>query len=174
RKTELVDQLVATLEGEDGRLLVWPQVLDLSFRLLRPMYDTALARLRLMFFGNLNQDLSEFVLADLGVFRYEPYELDGNAAAFTAREQVDQLFQAIQWRQAIYRALDENEPDAIAALANEAVEFDFPPARRAVSKGLNQLGRYYERLGITDAALSLYQRSDIAPARERVARILYE
>ncbi|PJI50786.1 hypothetical protein CTI14_63640, partial [Methylobacterium radiotolerans] len=36
----------------------------------RVMVADRCERLRLMFFGNLHQDWSEFVLADLGVFHY--------------------------------------------------------------------------------------------------------
>lgn len=42
-------------------------------------------RLRLMFFGNLRQDWSEFVLADLGVYRYEPVPLDSASPRNTTR-----------------------------------------------------------------------------------------
>jgi hypothetical protein len=46
-------------------------------------------RLRLMFFGNLRQDWSEFVLADLGVFRYERVALEPSSRAFGSRDDVD-------------------------------------------------------------------------------------
>src|SRR6202012_5673472 len=46
-------------------------------------------RLRLMFFGNLQQDWSEFVLADLGVFQYETVAFAPSSRAFQQREDVD-------------------------------------------------------------------------------------
>lgn len=46
-------------------------------------------RLRLMFFGNLRQDWTEFVLADLGVYRYEPVPLDDASRAFQQRADID-------------------------------------------------------------------------------------
>ncbi len=173
RKSELVERLCTIYEPEGGDGTSWRHLLELPFQLVRPAHDVALARLRLMFFGNLHQELSEFVLADLGVFQYESYGLDGTAAAFTARGQVDALFQAIQWRLAVYQALDGNDVEAIAGLATEIGQSDFLPAARTLSKGLNQLGRYYERQGEFSNALSLYRQSDVAPARERIARILY-
>ena len=46
-------------------------------------------RLRLMFFGNLQQDWSEFVLADLGVFQYEKVAFGPSSRAFQQRADVD-------------------------------------------------------------------------------------
>jgi hypothetical protein len=42
-----------------------------------------------MFFGNLHQDWSEFVLSDLGIFRYEAVALDAASRAFQSRADVD-------------------------------------------------------------------------------------
>jgi hypothetical protein len=46
-------------------------------------------RLRLMFFGNLYQDWSEFVLADLGIFTYEKVEFCADSRGLRSREDVD-------------------------------------------------------------------------------------
>lgn len=60
-------------------------------------------RFRLMFFGNLHQDWSEFVLADLGVFRYEAVAFDAASRAFQSRSDVDGYLAL----QACRAALDE-------------------------------------------------------------------
>ena len=52
---------------------------------IRPWCD----RMRLMFFGNLRQDWSEFVLSELGVYRYEKVEIAAEARVFRCREDVD-------------------------------------------------------------------------------------
>ena len=46
-------------------------------------------RLRLMFFGNLYQDWSEFVLADLGIFTYEKVELHASSRGLRSRADLD-------------------------------------------------------------------------------------
>ena len=46
-------------------------------------------RFRLMFFGNLYQDWSEFVLADLGIFTYEKVEFSAESRGLRSREDVD-------------------------------------------------------------------------------------
>ena len=53
--------------------------------LLKPLCD----RLRLIFFGNGYQDWSEFVLADLGVFRYEKVDFSAAARGFRCRRDID-------------------------------------------------------------------------------------
>ena len=57
------------LHIEPRSLADWCPQLD--ERLLSLAIGPLCDRLRLMFFGNLAQDWSEFVLADLGIFRYE-------------------------------------------------------------------------------------------------------
>jgi len=56
-----------------------------------------------MFFGNFHQTWSEFVLADLGIFRYEKVHLDESARAFQTRRQVEQ-FHAIYRCRELLRA----------------------------------------------------------------------
>src|SRR5690606_16309628 len=46
-------------------------------------------RLRLMFFGNLHQGWSEFVLADLGIHRYEQVAFSSASRGFSCRQDVD-------------------------------------------------------------------------------------
>jgi hypothetical protein len=45
---------------------------------------------KLLFFGNLHQDLTEFVLRDLGLYIYEAYNIDNTPRLFQAREHIEQ------------------------------------------------------------------------------------
>lgn len=73
-------------------------------------------RLRLMFFGNLYQDWSEFVLADLGIFTYEKSSsVPNHAACAVARTWIPACFFMIvssvsmpekQWRRLSSRSTD--------------------------------------------------------------------
>lgn len=58
-------------------------------------------RLRLMFFGNLHQSWSEFVLADLGLFQYEVVPFDAQSRAFQCRADVDHYLVLHALRQAL-------------------------------------------------------------------------
>ena len=55
-----------------------------------------------MFFGNFRQTWSEFVLADLGIFRYESVSLDESARAFQTREQIEQFHALYRCRELVH------------------------------------------------------------------------
>ncbi len=85
-----------------------------------------------MFFGNLQQDWSEFVLTDLGVFQYEKVAFAPSSRAFQQRADVDVYLalhacrEALEWLptgDAESEAIDE----LVAAIA--AIETSNPVAR---------------------------------------------
>lgn len=142
-----------------------PQASDTLWRVA---VDDLCERLRLMFFGNLRQDWSEFVLADLGVFRYETVSLEPDARAFQRRADIDGYL-AIQ---ACRQAVDDGAPPAavMAALASCASANPWLERRRA--KVLWGLGQHCERARDWDGALSAYAACDYPGARQRRIRVL--
>jgi hypothetical protein len=135
--------------------------------LLGPLCD----RLRLMFFGNLWQDWSEFVLADLGVFRYEAVRLDGSSRAFQRREDVDAYFSLHACRQALDAAPDDATLDALLSQACACpTENPWLGMRRA--KVLFRIGQHCERRRDWLRALHAYEVSTYPEARYRRVRVL--
>ena len=140
---------------------------------------------RLLFFGDRHQDLTTFVLRDLGVHRYEPVSLSRETRQFPDRETLGRflaLTLADDDIKALFpvRAPDSDSPDAagrqtaIGALVQRLWEpLDNRMLERRRSRALNRLGRNLEREGDFDAALACYARSTLAPARERRMRILH-
>ncbi len=59
-------------------------------------------RLRILFFGNFRQDWSEFVLTDLGIYRYETIEMDARARAFRTRGEIDQFYRLYVCRELLH------------------------------------------------------------------------
>lgn len=124
-------------------------------------------RLRLMFFGNLNQDWSEFVLADLGRVRYEQVPLASTARGFQARPDLDHYMALHACRTLLH---DGCAPAGItqqlpAPLANPWLE-----GRR--QKLLFLCGRQHERLQQWDEALACYRDCSWPGARARAIRVL--
>ncbi|MBZ9559408.1 MULTISPECIES: VRR-NUC domain-containing protein [unclassified Modicisalibacter] len=125
-------------------------------------------RLRLMFFGNLRQDWSEFVLADLGVARYEPVDFSPASRAFQQRDEIDTYLHLQRCRE---RLDAEEAPVTIrvdvpdTALANPWLE-----ARRA--RLLYRLAQQAERRHELTAAETLYAESAHPGARGRRLRML--
>lgn len=158
--------LLAEQFTEAQTLRNWaPQLADRLFSLtLMDLCD----RLRLMFFGNLYQDWSEFVLADLGIFTYEKVELCADSRGLRSREDVD----ACLFLHQCQLRFEAGEPlEAIAAQIN-AVQLDNPWLRRRQAKALFQIGQYGERIGDFALALSVYRDCAYPGARLRMIRVL--
>ncbi len=124
-------------------------------------------RLRLMFFGNLRQDWSEFVLAELGHQRFEAVPFGVDARAFRHREEVD-AYLALH---ALRGRLEEGEaPVELAAAVPERPANPWLASRHA--RLCLALGRQAERQGEGGLALSLYGRAGWpAPAASGEGRI---
>lgn len=125
-------------------------------------------RLRLMFFGNIHQDWSEFVLADLGIFRYEQVAFSPASRAFHERADVDAYLHLHRCRERFEAGelIETVLPDIpTVPYTNEWLE-----NRRG--KLLLSLGRQCEREGDWSLALKLHAANAYPGARERAIRVL--
>jgi hypothetical protein len=143
-------------------------------RLVRPLRIAEVRALRLLFFGNLRQDWSEMVLAQLDVRRYEPYEL-GEERAFPDRRSVDDTLYAAARRRELRRLISAGDLAGATTIAEALVgrECDWSPtALPLVDRTLIELAQALERAGEVEPALELYRNATLPPARERAARLL--
>ena len=141
-----------------------------------------------LFFGNRHQNISEFITADLGIFRYETVDLE-SAQAFDDRSLVDACRLVDHMRgwaalldkesRKLNRDPDTERTTALAAgLRTLTAMVPVPEDTRnsLLLRGLDKLhlalGQVHERLGLIPEALSCYQHTERAPARERCARLL--
>ncbi|MFJ4156710.1 VRR-NUC domain-containing protein [Pseudomonas sp. NPDC089752] len=131
---------------------------------LQPLCD----RMRLLFFGNLYQDWSDFVLADLGLLRFEQVSFSSSSRALQQRSEVDL---AMALHQCAERLEQGDEPASIlAALAGWHSDNAWLARRHA--RLLFALGQQCERLGDWDQALAVYAQCGHAQARIRHVRVL--
>jgi hypothetical protein len=144
--------------------------------LLADECQTILDTLRLLYFGNLQQSLTDFVLRDLGLARYEAYSLDAGDGLFRSRRQVELHLEFYRTRpdkdwikQASVDELTGYLQDLPVAAAEE-IE-DSLLLRRIDSVRVT-IARQLERLGAIDEALGWYEGCLQYPARERRIRIL--
>ena len=124
--------------------------------------------LRLMFFGNLHQDWSEFVLADLGIFKYETVAFDAQSRAFQTRADVQGYRQLQQWRQAV----DEDEDRQALMDALTTWRSANPWLQQRHAKVLLRLGQACERSQSWALAEQAYAASPYPGARHRRMRVL--
>lgn len=165
KKPELFEQLAAQ-HATPRSFARWCPRLD--ERVLSLCIDSLCERLRLMFFGNLHQDWSEFVLADLGIFRYEQVDLSAESRAFRQRDDVDCYLQLQHCRE----RFEAGEPitEVLQQLNRLRCDTPFLAARRA--RLLFRLGQQLERDGELDHALTFYADCRFAGARLRRIRVL--
>jgi hypothetical protein len=128
---------------------------------------------KLCYFGNLRQDLTDYVLRDIGLFRYEDYALEQRQLLFTTRGQIERHLDYYRSCEQLDQAL-QGGADAIVALWRQlpAADEQDPVLTRRVERMANTLARQLERLHEPDLALAIYGQLQRPPARERSARIL--
>ncbi|CAB3624912.1 nuclease [Achromobacter marplatensis] len=133
----------------------------------RVMVGDLCERLRLMFFGNLYQDWSEFVLADLGVFQYEAVPFEASSRAFQTRADVDGYLALHACR----AALDEGaELDALLRAVDDCASQN-PWLEKRRAKVLLRIGQACERAQDWAAAQRVYTRCAYPGARHRRIRV---
>lgn len=136
--------------------------------------QTTISNFLLLFFGNAYQDLTEFVLQDLGLFRYENYTIDHQHRLFNSRAELEQYRQLLQLREQLELA---DSTEALLQISTQLPTqlFEQCPSeklQRRRAKLCNQLAYELERAGEHAHALALYQQSHLPPARERRVRLL--
>ncbi|MCQ3829854.1 VRR-NUC domain-containing protein [Microbulbifer elongatus] len=127
---------------------------------------------KLLFFGNLNQDLTDYVLRDLGLFRYETYPLERAQLPFQTRVQIEQHLRYYQCLRDAEEALgaDANAINTLATQLPAGIDGDNTLQRRLDRLRLT-LARQLERFDALEDAEQLYRQCQRPPARERRARI---
>ena len=137
-----------------------------------PVYLVSIAllctQLRLLFFGNFRQEWSEFVLADLGVFRYEAVPFSLESRAFHARQDIEDFYLLYECRRML--AEQGQLAAALALLPESSLNHEWLEARRAKLKF--QIARRYEVAGERQQALALYRACSHPDARWRAIRML--
>ena len=133
---------------------------------------------RLLFFGDRRQDLTTFVMRDLGVHRFERIELCRETRLFADRSTLTRYLELAAMQDEVaalgkrpdLETCSEQVLDLVARLRDE---IDNRTLERRRSRVLNQLGRNLERAGADQWALRCFGLSTVAPARERRMRILH-
>ncbi|WP_227539289.1 VRR-NUC domain-containing protein [Marinobacter sp. Arc7-DN-1] len=124
-------------------------------------------RVRLMFFGNLRQSWSDFVLVELGHQRYEPVTFTPDSRAFQLRSEVDLYLAMHQCREWLDEGVPAREvwPEVPAPSDNAWLS-----SRR--DRLLLELGRQAERQGDRELALQAFGAGGHREARLKQLRLL--
>src|SRR5690606_329357 len=122
----------------------------------------------LLFFGNWHQSWKEFVLSDLGIFKYEPVLSQSAARAFEHRSHIDAFYALVEARQ----KLEDNAPaeEVLLHLPTSRIDHEWLEERRA--KLQFALARREERAGALLPAFDLYAQCQYPGSRARCVRVL--
>ncbi|MFA0015949.1 VRR-NUC domain-containing protein [Vibrio lentus] len=165
-KTAKKDELLALLDHQP-----FDQFQNLSFDCIYVVESEVIDVLLLIFFANTYQDLSQFVLSDLGINTFENYPLSKQRRFFTSREQLNQLLQ-MRDIQRQYSEGDRKDPEFLELLLQSIpAESEHRSIARKRSRLINDIARDLERLNQNDQAIFWFKQSVLPPSRERLARI---
>jgi hypothetical protein len=166
RKAEQLESLRAAYADNRAFSAWYAGCSDVALRILvKPLCD----RLRLIFFGNLRQDWTEFVLADLGVYRFEQVEFSSASRGFRNRRDVEHYLQLHACKERFYEGLAPIE-DVMNELPVDAFDNDWLEGRR--EKFLFQVGQHFEKQQDWPRALDVYTRCGYPGSRGRAIRVL--
>ncbi|GEA59175.1 VRR-NUC domain-containing protein [Vibrio comitans] len=150
---------------------------QLDFTLIHLEYSAFLGTLTTLFFANARQDLSQFVLSDLGVHQFEQYSLSKELRFFNHRAEVEQLLSLAQVSDRYY-LMDKSASKAqkleyLSALLNTMpAGIENAYVLRRAQWLINNIARDFERLQDYDKAMRLFEQTSLAPSRERRVRML--
>ncbi|WP_295890469.1 VRR-NUC domain-containing protein [uncultured Vibrio sp.] len=162
RKVELVNQLSSS---------PFSRFNELSFECIHLLNNELCEVLLGLFFANTYQDLSQFVLEDIGVHQFESYSLNKNTRYFKRRQDVDQLIQLGRLRND-YDSISLKDIKQLTLLLESIGEnSEHSSIAKKQQKFINVLARDLERFDCFSDALTWFKRSDLPPSRERQARI---
>ncbi|WP_339532172.1 VRR-NUC domain-containing protein [Pseudomonas mucidolens] len=182
-KGEVLAAFAPWIEQPRGKKADWLPMLAARFpqtwsfqqwcpQIAEPLYSLTVMdlcdRLRLMFFGNLYQDWSEFVLADLGIYTYEKVEFCAESRGLRSRDDVYGFLFLHQCQQALEAG------DALESVLEQiaTLDTDNPWLEKRRAKLLFQLGQQCERRAELALAEVIYRGCAHPDARARLIRVL--
>jgi len=139
-------------------------------------YEVEAMMMRFLFFGNRHNDMTEFVIRDLGHVQYQSFQEENFSVRFETRKDVEDKLMMSLTSETFYEQKDELPPEEIydwfmnwqGGLVGELSAVAEPSYRRLILR----VGAWLERKKLPEQALSVYQLTDYAPSRERRARLL--
>ncbi len=168
--TKLIDPDLMTEQDMFGQspltlLMAHEPVVEVQHKLLLQTY-------RLLFFGNLHQDFSAFVLRDLGMRTFESYLIDHGNLPFTSRAQIDAYLQYYGCAEACEAAMTDG-PEVLLELHQQlpGIQPGDRALTRRIEKMANRIARQLERFDALEAAAAIYRTNNRPPARERLTRL---
>jgi hypothetical protein len=166
RRAELEQAL---LERDDEEFYA---ALNNSDSLLRILHGDEYLICQMLFFGNLNQSMTDFVLRDLGLYQFESYNIDPEHRPYRSTLDIQQHWLLYQL-QTLFELSDISDSSVLNQLT-AMIPNDIKSPSPAYRKGERlryQIARQLERIGELATAIEQYSQCLLPPTRERITRI---
>lgn len=169
KKADLVERL---LESDELKTFTnW----GVTEQIVSPTDYDIYRRFQLYYFGSERQTLTDFILEDIGLFKYERYPLERDNRLFNDKNEIDLTIEINDLATEFYLLNEAKDWQHLPQLAIQALEIK-PPAtlHRRWHRLLNRIAFRLELNGELDLADRLFQTNDRPLARERRTRILFK
>ena len=149
--------------------------LNKSDCLLQVLQKDSYTLFQMLFFGNLNQSMTDFVLRDLGLYQYENYHIDMQNRPYTSTPEIQQHW-LLHQVDTLFQLTDPADQQTLQTCFNAVAQETSPdsPLYRKAERIKFEVARQIERLGDLSLALTLYRQCSLPPSRERIARIWHK
>lgn len=143
---------------------------------IKVSHESEVMMMKFLFFGNRYDDMTEFVIRDLGHVKFQSFQEENFSVRFETRKDVEDKLMISLTGETFHEQKDELPPEEIydwfmnwqGGLVGELSEVAKPSFRRLVLK----VGAWLERKKLHEQALTTYQLTNHAPSRERRTRLL--
>lgn len=160
KKDQLLEQLLACA------------IPELPFTVITLHDNQWLGLFQLLYFNNPRQSLTDFVLSDLALKRYESYRLDKQTRLYQTRAQIDLALKLALLNEQLEQCPKNGSWSLPPLLEQLPKHTEHPTLERQGQRIREKLAREYERRGEFEQALTNYQQCDSVFSRERQCRIL--
>jgi len=140
-------------------------------------YESEVMIMKFLFFGNRYADMTEFVIRDLGHVRFQSFDEEHLAIRFETRKDVDDTLMVSLMKETFNELKQQFPPEEVfdwfmnwqVGIAGNLS----PKALPSYNLFIVKVSAWLERKKMLSQALSIYQLTNDAPARERRVRLLY-
>lgn len=171
KKEELLEYLLENASVAD--LLT---ALNAAEPVVKVGYEAETMLLKFLFFGNRHADMTEFVVRDLGLMRFEPLDETSFVPHFQTRQEAEDRLMLSLVKEDFY--LMKEAGTEATELFGWFIDWNThkAPLSELVLPAYDRLvlrvGAHLERLKATEQALAVYELTQQAPSRERQVRLL--
>lgn len=138
-------------------------------------FELEVSFLRFLFFGNKSMDMTEFVLRDMGLIQYYQHSDDDLVARFETRKDAEDKWMVSE-QFVVFDGLKNESADSeildwYRNLFQTCQDLS-PIALPSFQKLQLRIGKYFEQRKNYQAAIDVFDETQIVPSRERKARCL--